>query len=127
MILHINAVEANDVPSMDLITKSDPYLVFKSNKTKEVWKTKSIKNTDTPVWNEKIKIPITASMDDTITAELWDQDGITHDDLISTLVFIVKYLPVGKDTDIWYNFNPAEGVKKGGKVRLVLHLDKQKN
>lgn len=44
-----------DVPKMDLIGSCDSYIVFKAGKCKPV-KTKVIKNTLTPVWNEEIKV-----------------------------------------------------------------------
>ena len=127
MILHIKAIEADDIPSMDVIGKSDPYLVFKSSTTDKTWKTKYVRNTYSPVWNEEFQIPISKSMDDIITAELWDQDSVSHDDLISTLVFIIKYLPIDKDTNNWYYFNPEKGVKNGGKVRLYMRLERGPN
>lgn len=127
MILHVGAIEATDIPSMDMIGKSDPYLVFKSNKTNKKWKTKYVKNTNSPKWNENFEIPISEGKDDEITIELWDQDQFAHDDFISSLVILVKYLPFGKDTDEWYYFNAAKGVSRGGKVRLFLRIDKTKN
>ena len=123
MILHVKAMEATDIPSLDIIGKSDPYLLFKLNSTEKTWKTSHINNNHSPKWEEEFDIPISSNADDILTVELWDKDTLTPDDLISSLVFLIKYFPIGKVTDIWYNFNPANGVEKGGKVRLIFHLD----
>lgn len=123
MILHVTAKEARNIPSMDIIGKSDPYLLFKLSSTEQTWKTRYINNNHSPVWDEEFVIPITSSVDDILTVELWDKDLLTPDDLISTLVLIIKYFPIGEVTDKWYNFNPANGVEKGGEVRLIFRLD----
>lgn len=124
MILHIRAVEACEVPKMDVIGKSDPYLIFKVSTSSQTWKTKHKNNTDKPVWNEEFHIPITSNMSDELRVELFDKDDVSKDDIISTMNFKVKNFQVGKITDQWYNFTPAKGVKVGGKVRLVFHLDR---
>lgn len=124
MELHIKAIEASDVPNMDIAGKSDPYLKFQLSTSSQTWKTKVKKNTNKPVWNEVFDLPITSSMSDQVTISLYDKDDISKDDLISTFVLDVKSLEVGKVNDSWYDFHPAKHVKKGGKVRLVLHLDK---
>lgn len=124
MILHIRAVEACDVPKMDIIGKSDPYLKFKISTSSQVWKTKVKKNTHVPVWNEEFHLPITSGMSDQLHIELFDKDDISKDDIISTQDFDVKSFPIGKIIEQWYDFSPAKGVKKGGRVRLVFHLTK---
>lgn len=124
MILHIRAVEACEVPKMDVIGKSDPYLIFKINTSSQSWKTKHKNNTDKPVWNEEFHIPITSGMSDELLVEMYDKDDISKDDLISTMTYKVNTFPVGKVTDQWYNYSPAKGVKHGGRVRLMFHLDR---
>ena len=63
-------------------------------------------------------------MNDKLHIELFDKDDISKDDIISTQDFDAKSFPIGKVIDKWYNFTPAKGVKHGGKVRLVFHLDR---
>ena len=124
MILHIRAVEACDVPKMDIFSKSDPYLKFKICTSSQIWKTRVRNNTHVPVWNEEFHLPITSGMSDKLYIELFDKDTISKDDIISTYEFEVKSFPEGKVVEQWYDFAPAKGVKKGGKVRLVFHLTK---
>lgn len=122
MILHIKAVEAKDVPKMDLIGKCDPFLCFRTNLSSQEWKTKVIKKTYTPEWNEEFHIPITSNMDELLHIELYDQDTFTKNDLISTRDFPVNDFQIGQVTDEWYDFAPAPKIPKGGKVRLIFHL-----
>lgn len=123
MELHIKAIEAADVPKMDTAGKSDPFLTFQLSTSSQKWKTKSKKNTVTPVWNEEFHLPITSSLNDELTVKLYDDDDVSKDDIISSKIFKVREFPVGKVVDQWYSFNPSKA-KSGGKVRLVFHLDK---
>ncbi|KAK8890065.1 Protein Aster-C [Tritrichomonas musculus] len=124
MELHIKAIEAAEVPKMDTCGKSDPYLKFSLSTSSQTWKTKTKKNTNTPVWNEEFHLPITSNMSDELTIKLYDDDDVSKDDIISSMTFPVRNFQVGKVIDQWYSFTPAKGVKNGGKVRLVFHLDK---
>ena len=124
MILHIRAVEACEVPKMDVIGLSDPYLKFELNTTSQKWKTKHVNNTKIPVWNEEFHLPITSSLRDVLNVSLWDKDDGSKDDLISTYDFKLNTdFEIGKVTDKWYQFQPAKGVKTGGKVRLIMQLN----
>lgn len=123
MQLNIEIVEGKDVPNMDPIGKSDPYVVLKLNNSSQTWKTKYKKDTEKPVWNEKFQIPITTKVDEILTVELWDKD-IKNDDEISTLQIQVNKIPVGKVNDSWYTMHPVKGVKTGGKLRMIVHLCK---
>lgn len=121
MELNIKLVEAKDVPKMDTIGKSDPYIILKLSQSNQQWKTKYKKDTDCPVWNEEFTLPITNKMDEILTVEMWDKD-LAKDDAISTLQIQVNKIPIGKVNDSWYTMHPVKGVPKGGKVRIIVHL-----
>lgn len=123
MELNIKIVEAKDVPKMDAVGKSDPYVILKLSKSSQEWKTKVQKNTYTPVWNQEFKLPLTSQLDEILTVEMWDKD-VAKDDQISTVKLQVNKIPVGKVNDSWYTMHPVKGVKTGGKLRIVVHLCK---
>lgn len=122
MFLYVKAVEASDIPKMDVIGKSDPYLIFKLSTTSQEWQTSYKLNTHKPIWNESFMIPLTSNMRDELKVELFDKDDVSKDDFISSKTFDVKSLPVGQIIDEWYNFTPGKDVKKGGKVRLLFFV-----
>lgn len=122
MELHIRAVEASEIPNMDVVGKSDPYLKFTLSTSSQKWKTKSKGNAASPVWNEEFHLPITSALNDILEIKLYDED-ISKDDLISTRRFSVSDMQIGQVIDAWYSFRPEEGVKSGGKIRLIFHLD----
>ena len=125
MELHIKVVEAADVPKMDTVGKSDPFVQLSLNTTSQVWKTKAKNNTSTPVWNEQFTLPITTKLDDLLTVQLYDKDDVSKNDIISKVVIQVNKIPQGKVNDSWYTMHPCgKDVKTGGKLRLVVHLTK---
>lgn len=121
MRLHVKAIEANDVPKMDTIGKSDPYLEFRLSTSSQVWKTKYKKNTYKPVWNQQFDLPITTQGDDVLTVTLYDYDTVSKSDKISYLDFPIRDFVEDEITDKWYDFTSTKSSRKGGKVRLAFH------
>lgn len=122
MILHVKAIGAVDIPKMDIIGKADPFLVLTYNKTNQKFKTKVIRKTYSPIWDEEFHIPVERDQNSFIHAELYDWDRASSNDLISTRDFPICNFKVGVVLDEWYDFTAAKKVPKPGKVHLVFHL-----
>ncbi|KAK8880918.1 hypothetical protein M9Y10_003619 [Tritrichomonas musculus] len=121
-ILHIRAIEAKDIPKMDVIGTADPFLLFKLVPSPEKYQTKVVKQNPNPVWNEEFHIPFEIGKSAILHMELYDWDKVSLNDLVSTRDFeIDKYEP-GQVIDQWYDFFPGPGVKQPGKVHLVIHV-----
>ena len=122
MLVHIRVIEAKDVPKMDLFGKADPYCLLQISSSRTVYKTKVIKNTYNPIWNEEFHIPVADKNNDSLHILMKDQDAGKSDDPISRLEIRISTIEVDKVLDTWYDMVPVKGVKKGGKLRLVTHL-----
>lgn len=120
--LHIRIIEATGLPKMDLFGKCDPYVVLQYNNDRVISQTKVIKKTYKPVWNEDFHFPVVSQMDDSIKFFLKDEDKGKSDDPISRLIIELKTLTLNQVTDKWYDCIPVKGVKKGGRLRLKVHL-----
>ena len=91
LIMHIYAIEAINIPKMDMMSKTDPYVVFRFERDNIGIKTKALDNTLTPQWNELVNLTITHINEDLII-EIWDKN-IKKDKMIcSTKLNIKKYL-----------------------------------
>ena len=112
---------------MDLNGFSDPYIklymlgIKEKEKIGEV-RTKTIKKTLNPVWNEEYHFPIKSLRTDVLHISLKDYDKMKKDDGISTYDLHICSLPLGKVVDEWLDFTPVKKVKKGGKVHVKYHL-----
>ena len=91
LIIHIYALEAKGIPKMDLMSKTDPYIIFKFEKDMIGVRTKYLEDTLTPQWNELVNLIIPDESEDLII-EIWDKN-VKKDKMInSTKLSIKKYL-----------------------------------
>ena len=127
LTLNIKVIEAKDVPSMDRNGKSDPFIKLyllgpkQNDKIGEV-KTKIIKKTLNPVWNEEYHFPIKSLGTDVLHMSFKDWNALGRDDPISKYNLEMKNITLGKVYDEWISFKPDEGVPKGGLIHLKYHL-----
>ena len=121
--VNVKLIEAKDVPRLDGLGKSDPFVLLAIEE--ETKKSKVIENTETPVWNEIFSFNLKDSSTAILKLTLKDKD-VSSDDLIGTIEFAVGYLPFGYTVDQWFDFISVPGLKKkAGSVHLQLQLSFQ--
>ena len=99
LIIHTYVIEALNIPKMDLMSKSDPYVVLRFEKDNIGVKTRALDNTHTPQWNELLDMIITDQKEKLII-EIWDKN-IQKDKIINSIKLdIQKYLD-GKPAFEW--------------------------
>ncbi len=78
MMLKVYAVEARNLPALDMNGSSDPYLVvyFQDQKAK----TRTLKNNLNPVWNELFNFTVVPG-DRHINIAIYDEDVVGSDEL----------------------------------------------
>lgn len=118
--LHIRVLEALDVPKMDFLSKSDPYCILRTSGSNQNQRTRVCKNTLTPKWNQEFHFPLRNPATEQLKILMKDED-VSFDDPISTLDLMISTIPMGQVVDQWFDMIPCRGVKKGGRIHLVLH------
>jgi len=80
--LNVEAIDANDLPAGDSNGKSDPYVKLFLNTDKEdFFKSKKVKKTLDPVWNENAKVAVINKYDSVVKVVVYDWDiGPEQDD-----------------------------------------------
>ena len=122
-MLNVEVIEAKKLPKMDIIGKADPYCyLWLSSRPTNRKKTKTVKKTYTPVWNESYSFPVQDVAADVLKIQMYDWDRTSKDDPISTLDIELKNLKIGEVKDEWFDMTPVKHVKKGGQIKLKLHL-----
>jgi len=119
--LNIRVVEAKELAKMDTFGSSDPYCLLQISGSSQIQKTKVVKNSLTPSFNQEFQFPI-SDIRATLHILVKDEDAGSSDDAMAKLELALSSLPVGQVTDQWYPMRPAPGVNKGGDIHLVLHL-----
>jgi len=95
--LQCHVIEGKEMPSMDIGGKSDCFVGVTIGKFSH--KSKVIKSSLTPIWNEKFDVDI-ASMNETIVFSVYDWDQLSRNDLIGKVEFKLSNLRQGKN-DLW--------------------------
>ena len=114
--------KSNNIPKMDVIGKSDPYIKLTVSSDSHEWSSTMVKdNTQEPVWNESFLFWITNPVQDKLMFKMWDKD-VASDDLISTLELPLSNFKVGQKVEDWFDFVPAPKVESGGRVKMLIYL-----
>jgi len=74
-MLHIHVISANDIIAADSSGTSDPYVKIMRGK-KEIGKTKTIKKTLSPTWNEQFKVNLGEVLNQNITLIIKDHNNL---------------------------------------------------
>jgi hypothetical protein len=85
----ITIVSAQSSKKNDLLSKADPYVVVKTHD--QTLKTKTVKNTTTPVWNEEFRIGVT----DDIEILMMDDDILKDDQMGRAILSRDRLMNIG--------------------------------
>ncbi|KAK9457623.1 C2 domain-containing protein [Dipodascopsis uninucleata] len=111
----VYVLDATDLPAADRRNRSDPYCIFELN-GEQVFKSKVIKKTLTPAWNEMFDCVVPSLSKAHFVVNVYDWDmGPADDDFLGTATIDLSTLkPMETDTRII----PLQG--KSGQIRLQL-------
>lgn len=94
-VIEIKVNSANNLPKADLLSDSDPYVVFKNQNSQSV-KTKVVDNNNNPKWNEHLVLSVNEN--EPISIAIYDEDDHTSDDLLCiSSLNIAKECKPGKE------------------------------
>jgi Ca2+-dependent lipid-binding protein len=123
--LHVRVVEGRKIPSLDFAGKSDPYCLLQLSSGQQVYRTKVVDNSATPVWNEDFQFPVRDASKDILHILLKDSDlgALSADDQISRGKIALSGLKVGVKSDQWLTLEAVEGAShEGGEVHVWVRL-----
>ena len=122
--IHIHIMDGYDIPKVDLIGKTDPYIRIKLNDQEFYEKTKVIDNSLTPVWDESFTL-YSLCKNPTIQIELKDKATGGYP-LIGTADIDLDDIEPDKTKEMSEYLIPAKGMKKGGRIHLYIELNSYK-
>jgi len=125
--LEISIFEARHLAGMDRGGTSDPYCVVKSTFNKQQFKTKIVKKTVAPVWNQTFKF-YTKKLQGHVFVKVWDKDRWTSDDFLGEVAIPIKQLSNGEPLEDWFPLQNEpkkqrnkEKNNQAGEVKIRLH------
>mmetsp|Transcript_16785 Transcript_16785/g.18680 ORF Transcript_16785/g.18680 Transcript_16785/m.18680 type:complete len:437 (+) Transcript_16785:31-1341(+) len=126
--LKIKCVEARNLAAMDKVGTSDPYVVIKPSFSKLKKKTRVIKKTLSPKWDQDLLFYI-SKPEGTLVFTLMDRDRWSKDDYMGRVTFDVASIAETGMVDRWFpvedeppakkTFNKPKRTKKG-ELRLII-------
>ncbi|OHT05928.1 hypothetical protein TRFO_26137 [Tritrichomonas foetus] len=89
--LHVTICSGSGLRAMDANGKSDPYVTVNlQSSKKKVFKTKVMKNSLDPVWNEEFDLICENPNDDKLVVNMYDQDPLSDDRMIDPIKISVS-------------------------------------
>uniref|UniRef100_A0A8B9BEW5 Phospholipase A2 n=1 Tax=Anser brachyrhynchus TaxID=132585 RepID=A0A8B9BEW5_9AVES len=96
-MLSVRIIQARNIKSRDLLTASDCYVrLWLPSASNEKLQTKTIKNSDNPVWNETFYFRIQREVENVLELAVCDEDPLTKDDMQFTVLFNVARVRPGE-------------------------------
>ncbi|NWV10213.1 PA24B phospholipase, partial [Ptilonorhynchus violaceus] len=95
--LSVRIIQAKNIKSRDLLTASDCYVrLWLPSASPGKLQTKTIKNSDNPVWNETFYFRIQREVENVLELAVCDEDPLTKDDMQFTVLFNVARIRPGE-------------------------------
>ncbi|NWV85148.1 PA24B phospholipase, partial [Dasyornis broadbenti] len=95
--LSVRIIQAKNIKSRDLLTASDCYVrLWLPSASPGKLQTKTIQNSDNPVWNETFFFRIQREVENILELAVCDEDPLTKDDMQFTVLFNVARIRPGE-------------------------------
>ncbi|KAI7994493.1 Synaptotagmin-4 [Camellia lanceoleosa] len=114
-VLSVTVISAENLPSVDIMGKSDPYVVLIMKKSEQKSKTRVLINTLNPVWNQTFDFVVEDGLHDLLILEVWDHDTFGKDKMGECIMTLTRVILEGEFTDTF----TIDGTKSG-KLHLYL-------
>ncbi|CAL5224210.1 g6855 [Coccomyxa viridis] len=126
-ILFVTLIEASNVPRMDFLSKSDPYVIM-GVRASRMSRSQVINNDLHPKWNEDFKLLVHEPEHQVLRLVLYDHDTLDKDDEIGEAKLAVKDLKNQEEKDIWLDISECQpdqaASHRGALGKLTLVKDK---
>jgi len=132
--IKVVVVQAENLPSMDLLRAVDPYCIVFVTDTKGeseinesgTLRTSVVRKSLNPVWNEEF-VMVVKSTSAALTLSLYDKDNITKDDFVGCVYVPLADLDPWNEHDEWYPVLNANLQKRMRDTRIRLKITLQTN
>lgn len=114
-VLSVTVISAEDLPAMDVMGKSDPFVVLSLKKTEAKNKTRVVNDSLNPTWNQTFDFVVEDGLHDMLILEVYDHDTFGKDFMGRCIMSLTRALMEGE-----YQDSPALEKAKSGKLNVHL-------
>nr|XP_029116884.1 synaptotagmin-5 isoform X2 [Elaeis guineensis] len=101
-VLSVTVISAVDLPAMDIMGKSDTFVVLKMMKTGTKKKTRVMNQSLNPIWNQTFDFVVEDALHDMLIVEVWDHDIFKKDFIGSCIMTLTRVIVEGEYADIFH-------------------------
>ncbi|KAM6311653.1 uncharacterized protein AAHN32_001864 [Aegotheles albertisi] len=106
-LLTVKILRVRNARKADLLTLSDCYVtLWLPTASAEKVRTRTIRNSKNPVWNEAFCYKVDRRVKNVLELKVCDEDTITRDDELCTVLFDIDKLTVGRTVRVKFQLNP---------------------
>ncbi|XP_070613668.1 cytosolic phospholipase A2 epsilon-like [Erythrolamprus reginae] len=106
-LLTVKIIKIKNLRKADLFTQSDCYVsLYLPTASVKRMKTQTIKDSKDPVWNETFHFRIQNKVKNILEFNVYDEDKITKDDHLLTVMFDVSKIQLGETLPLSFQLNP---------------------
>ncbi|XP_072479323.1 cytosolic phospholipase A2 beta-like isoform X4 [Notamacropus eugenii] len=106
-LLSVRVLKAHGFPSKDILTPSDCYVsLWLPTASSQEFRTRTVRNYKNPVWNQTFRFRIHSHLKNMLELKVFDQDLLTKDDPIFSVLFDVGTLKAGESQRESFTLNP---------------------
>ncbi|XP_026565496.1 cytosolic phospholipase A2 epsilon-like isoform X2 [Pseudonaja textilis] len=106
-LLTVKIIKIKNLRKADLLTQSDCYVsLYLPTASVKRMKTQTIKDSKDPVWNETFHFRIQNKVKNILEFNVYDEDKITEDDHLLTVMFDVSKIQLGETVPLSFQLNP---------------------
>ena len=122
MQLHVNAVEASELPKVEFLAASDPFLTLQVSGMASIQSTSVIENTQNPIWNQEFHFQLMNSNPEKLSGVVKSRNIVSEDIVLGTFEISLSNLKIGEISDKWYKIISAPDLKTGASIRIILQI-----
>ncbi|CAF3440174.1 unnamed protein product [Rotaria sp. Silwood1] len=117
--LEVIVVEGRELKDRDIVGQNDAFIeIYTDKKYKQ--RTKTISNTNNPVWNERFTFNVHKG-DDTIHFDVYDADVVGRDSIGHCKVKLKHVFDDGK-FDEWVKLPAMLGLSSNGQIHIIMNF-----
>ncbi|XP_056666294.1 cytosolic phospholipase A2 beta [Monodelphis domestica] len=106
-LLSVRILKAHGFPSKDILTQSDSYVsLWLPTASSQEFRTRTVRNCSNPVWNQTFRFRIHSHLKNLLELKMFDQDFMTKDDPVFSVLFDVGTLKAGESHRESFTLNP---------------------
>ena len=121
MELHVNAVEASELPNKEFLGHPDTYLALQVTGTSSFQKTCVIENSQNPIWNQEFHFQLKNFEQQKLICSV-QAKSVSEDTCLGTIEIPLNQFKIGEIVDKWYKLVISPGLKAESTVRIVIQV-----